>query len=560
MDRLSITSITFNDGTAVRLPKDSMVLIVGPNNSGKSQALKDVNHLVLYSHGGGGVVVTAVEYEWLEATEIESWANSNLKYIDNAGQRVYQTPSGSFNIESLRSTIIERRDYSAYAQRIFMYADGTYRLNAGNPVSLSELTDGQSDIPLLRLYRSVALEKQLDAQARAAFQEGVLVDRHQGAMVTLRIGDRPPEDFVEHVPTDNYIEELRKLPTLDQQGDGVRAYIGLLLFAIAGNQYVVLVDEPEAFLHPPQSRRLGRVFSSRTETQQVIAATHSADFLRGALQCGNHVSVVRLTRSGQQNYAAVLDHDALQKLWSDPILKYSNILDGLFHDAVVLCESDADCMYYSAVLEHLYSDEPNGTGLDLLFVYSSTMHRFETVASALRAVDVPVIIVADIDVLRSQDKLEKLVTTLDGNWGAVAKYWSAATQGLEGRQPLRKVPLQDAIARKMSELADEVVGDHDIEQLRRLLKTESGWDRLKQVGVPGLSAGDQTVACQKLIDDLQEAGLLVVPVGELERFVPEVGGHGPAWATKVLEGMYTRGQAGRRKSSSAPSGMPLPQP
>jgi hypothetical protein len=27
--------------------------------------------------------------------------------------------------------------------------------------------------------------------------------------------------------------------------------------------------------------------------------------------------------------------------------------------------------------------------------------------------------------------------------------------------------------------------------------------------------------------------LLVVPVGELERFVPSVGGHGPAWVSEV---------------------------
>ena len=34
---------------------------------------------------------------------------------------------------------------------------------------------------------------------------------------------------------------------------------------------------------------------------------------------------------------------------------------------------------------------------------------------------------------------------------------------------------------------------------------------------------------------LEALGIFVVPVGELERFVKSVGGHGPAWVAEVLK-------------------------
>ena len=42
-------------------------------------------------------------------------------------------------------------------------------------------------------------------------------------------------------------------------------------------------------------------------------------------------------------------------------------------------------------------------------------------------------------------------------------------------------------------------------------------------------------ACKRLLAKLRAAGLFVVDVGELERFVPSVGNKGPKWVNAVLE-------------------------
>ncbi len=58
---------------------------------------------------------------------------------------------------------------------------------------------------------------------------------------------------------------------------------------------------------------------------------------------------------------------------------------------------------------------------------------------------------------------------------------------------------------------------------------------MKRGGTAAVPQGDASASAGRLINDLASAGLFVVPVGELERWVPEVESHGPAWVSAVLE-------------------------
>ena len=67
------------------------------------------------------------------------------------------------------------------------------------------------------------------------------------------------------------------------------------------------------------------------------------------------------------------------------------------------------------------------------------------------------------------------------------------------------------------------------------MRIVSKWEGLKKSGIAALPSGDATVAFDKLDKALKEVGIFIVPVGELECFVKQVGGHGPDWTNKVLE-------------------------
>jgi hypothetical protein len=308
---------------------------------------------------------------------------------------------------------------------------------------------------------------------------------------------------------------------------------------LGGSQQIILVDEPEAFLHPPQARQLGGVLAGRTEGKQSFIATHSADVLLGALEAEAPTTIVRITRDGDINHAAVLSHAAVSELWSDPLLRYSNLLDGLFHDAVILCEGDADCRYYAAVLDALDTadDEFEGKAPQILFTHCGGKARMPSVIKALRSARVPVIVVADFDVLRNRNDIENICSAIDPNsFSTLEADWNVLTKALgSDSKPLRKTALKGEILAQIDDLDDQILTPSDIKKLRSLLHADDGWDKAKRAGLHSITQGDATMAGRRLLGKLDELGVLVVPVGELERFVPEVPGHGPVWVTAVLE-------------------------
>src|SRR5207249_11934000 len=136
--------------------------------------------------------------------------------------------------------------------------------------------------PIQALFARPDLEEQLSDAAFEAFGEHVTLSRIWGASLELHVGSTDIAPNI--VPQPDYIADIQALPQVQTQGDGVRSFIGLMLALITAQFPIVLVDEPEAFLHPPQARLLGRKLASDIPAgTQVFVATHSADVLQGLL-------------------------------------------------------------------------------------------------------------------------------------------------------------------------------------------------------------------------------------------------------------------------------------
>ena len=106
----------------------------------------------------------------------------------------------------------------------------------------------------------------------------------------------------------NYLQRLASYPQLQDQGDGMRSFIGVILWLILEHYNIFLIDEPETFLHPPQATLLGSVVGELiSDEQQSFIATHSMNFINGLLEkVPNRVRIVRITRSGHSNDFSVL--------------------------------------------------------------------------------------------------------------------------------------------------------------------------------------------------------------------------------------------------------------
>lgn len=463
------------------------------------------------------------------------WATDNLPFTKRDGVDRTQVDGWGEVSPSDFASQWGQPHLGVLTKTMILHADGTTRLTAGNAQGSLDFRTQIPVHPIQKAARNPDLERDFDNISRSAFGIGLTLDRHAGALIPLRMGEPPVFEHTNGVPSLAYLDALAALPPLEVQGDGIKSFMGLTIQLVAGNHQVVLVDEPEAFLHPPQARLLGRLLAQRASGQQVFIATHSADIVQGALESNAPVTIIRVTRDAQMNHVAVLEHDAVAELWSDPLLRYSDVLTGLFHDAVVVCESDSDCRYYAAVRDHLF---PEGTGIrrpQLLYTHCGGKARLPVVIKALESVKVPVLVVADFDILRVERDAQQTFSALGGDWKLLAAKRNVLDAALKSDvKPLRKTAVDDALRARL-ETSAEILTQQDIESLRTILKAETGWDKAKRSGLSAVPQGESYQAAELLIGELIDKGLFVVPVGELERFSPGIGGHGPNWVNEVLE-------------------------
>ena len=101
----------------------------------------------------------------------------------------------------------------------------------------------------------------------------------------------------------------------------MRSFASVVLHVLAPiSPSVLLLDEPEAFLHPPQARLLGEMIAlERSSRAQLFLATHSPDVLHGLISVApENLRVLRIQRDGTVNRIKELDKDLVKKISVDP--------------------------------------------------------------------------------------------------------------------------------------------------------------------------------------------------------------------------------------------------
>ena len=536
-----LKNMKFSDGSVITLNKDDVVVIVGPNNSGKSACLRGIRDLICVN-GAISKVVSSLELQ-REGTheELISWLDTfTVKAKSDVNNPVFQAFETGFSFRD--SMVYWNRENSCLEQmgRFFCYLlNADERLSGSKPTASIAVAREPSHHPIHYLYQNDKLEEKLSGQFRKAFGVDLIVHRCAGNIIPLLTGDRPKVGPNEDRVSYNYIRKLNGLEELQNQGDGMRSFASIVLFTMVGKESVLLVDEPEAFLHPPQARLLGKMLvSDKPAGRQLFISTHSGDVLRGILDANRpNVRVLRIRRTGAVNAVKELKSESIQELWKDPLLRYSNILDGLFHEQVVVCEGDGDARFFSAVMDAVA--EQKGTDArrpDIMFTHCGGKARLPMVVRALRAVEVPIKAVADIDVLNNNHPLQAIIEAAEGNWDDLKQDWSIVKKQVDSKKAeLSTDEVKRQIEELMSTVTEKMLPGFVRPKIESILKQSSPWAIVKDAGKAYIPQGNATQAFIRLLEALRLLGVFVVEVGQIEGFVRSVGNHGPAWVNATLQ-------------------------
>jgi hypothetical protein len=437
--RAWIKNLTFSDGSEISFKNDDIVVIVGPNNAGKSASLHEIRDKLYNRSQKNPVFKDMTTEKEGNIDELMDWLESTTTRFDQLdGSSVFRSVGAEINSYVAESHWqLADGSLATLASFVCRFLGAEERLHTANPAGSIALSTEAPSHPSHFLLRDDAFEMKLSQQFKRAFGLELIIHRAAGNLVPIHIGTRPEIKPGNDRVSLAYVLELEKLPRIHEQGDGMKSFYGLLLYTGVGPHTILLIDEPEAFLHPPQARTLGQmIVMDKPKNRQMFIATHSGDVLRGILDSNSSdVRVIRLRRFGDVNIARELDNSRIAQLWGDPLLRYSNILDGLFHEKVVVCESDADCRFYAAVMDAIFETKEEERKPDIMFTHCGGKARLPLVIRALKQLEVPIAIVADFDVVREEEPLRSIVEAAGGDWTIIMKDWKEVKVAVDGKKP-----------------------------------------------------------------------------------------------------------------------------
>ena len=534
---VTIRSITFSDGTTIELDVNDVIAFVGPNNAGKSLALRE-----LYDHFNtpkNSKVVVSVEFlKTGSKHEFRDFVSKNFRVIHEGEGWSYQGPNFHYHTAENPEQLWPNR-IGTFRTLFCLQIPTETRISASDPPDAIDVYLDPYRHPIHLLFSDDELELEISGHFRKAFGEDLILDRIAGKKWPLIVGERISPNFGEDRISRTYVERLRsQTESLDQQGDGMRSFASVVLHLLAPtSRSLLLLDEPEAFLHPPQARLLGEIIAAKKHSPaQLFAATHSPDVLQGLINVvPQNLRILRMQREGNVNRIKELNKDEIKEISLDPLMKYSSVMSGLFHERVIICESDADCMFYNSILD---LPEIHGeTHPDVLFIHASGKDRMAKLARVLTALGVPVDVIADIDVLRDLHDLEEIIGELSGDWERIGRLAGFLKKEIENNVvTLCLDSVKVRVGRLLDETLDESSTVNNLKsRIDEIFQESKPWSAIKRAGKYALPRGDATQRFDELLPLCSQAGLWIVPVGELEGFCKSTGRKGPAWVQKVID-------------------------
>ncbi|MGY3996345.1 ATP-dependent nuclease [Aeromonas veronii] len=520
---MKIEKLVLKDKQEIELNK--FTVLVGPNNVGKSQTLKDINDIFTRGKMAKTTLISEIMIEKLPDI-IEYLNGLDIKdSVHNIGHKTVKGVKGnliegeSFEIHMPSVENNYKNDgpsslFSNIARFKISYLDAGTRLKVAQKTGSFNPHTGFPQNLLQAVYGDPHTEKTLQEAFLESFGDEIRLDYSGLVEFAFRVSKHFGE-----IPSDprDAFEKMSAFSLLDDQGDGYKSFVGVVLSLLLSKDRIVLLDEPEAFLHPAQARQLGYWIAEHSKhvPGQIIVATHNSNFLSGILSSDQSVDIYRLNRSRDNTSFKKMGASETVSLVKSPLLSSQRVLDAIFHRGVVVCEADADRSIYQTVALKYWGTQ------EFLFIHAHNKQTISTVTTLLRNVDIPVCAIADIDVVNDDCFLDILKSI-----GGPVDLTKAKTDQESIIHAVDTLEESQALV-LLKEKIDEFSGQLDRSEhtlsgargaLNRLRREASNWSSVKSEGISGLPKEVQQVM-HELIETVKHNRLYIVPVGELEKWI-----------------------------------------
>jgi hypothetical protein len=494
-------------------------IFLGPNNAGKSLLLSELDTFLRGPQGNHSATSKIIANLGYDAASAADAAKDAEKYRSEFHNQQRAHPDHTYLSKGNESVLVHSEQLKSYLNKptvsdqygVYSYflRTNTIKLDGANRISLvseKPLGDLQQNPKnrLAELFSNDVAREELRKVVFDAIGQYLVVDPTKPGQVRLRLSKRPPTSEQEEKGLHaEAVSFHSKALEINEASDGIKAFCGILLELFAGDPRVLIIDEPEAFLHPSLAFALGKAVATkaRDSNKQIFASTHSVNFLMGCISAGTPVNVVRLTRNNDVSTARLLAPQNLVRLMRNPLLRSTGLLSGLFYEGVVVTEADPDRVFYAEINERILQKAPAEGARNCLFLNAQNKQTVNQLIRPLRELGIPAAGIVDIDVVKEGGEI----------WG--------------------KLALSVGLTPAMVHSTGTTRGN-----IKRYFDANGG--NMKKGGV-SLLHGAQRAEAEEFFELLRSYGLFVVSAGELEQWLPaqRIGDHGPGWLVPMLESM-----------------------
>jgi AAA15 family ATPase/GTPase len=488
-----------------------ITVFVGPNNSGKSKVLMEIEQFCKNGTiNSNNLILEDIDFQPLLNVEEEISTHTltpNVGELIQPNHIIYGKGSwrNQVNKANLSQWLSNPDQKAAFCQYYTTFntirIDGASRINLVKPEKPDDLQAPPTN-KLSLLFRDNAKRKEVRRIIFDAFGKYFVIDPTSMSQLRIRLSEiEPDSEIIERGIHEAAVEFHKNALDIQQASDGVKAFSGIITTTIAGDPKIILIDEPEAFLHPSLSYKLGKELgnSVSSSNKDLIVSTHSSNFLMGCIQSGAGLNIVRLTYSNNVATARTLPSEKVLKLMRHPLLRSTGVLNGLFYEFVIVTESDSDRAFYQEINERLIQHSPEKGIPNCLFLNAQNKQTIHEIIKPLREMGIPCAGIVDIDIVKEGGTV----------W---SKFLKSAF--------IPEVTFQSTT------VARPLIKGH----------LDSTGVNYKREGGIELLSGAEKEACINLFQQLADYGLFVVPNGELESWLKDLGatGHSPKWLIEIF--------------------------
>ncbi len=400
--------------------------------------------------------------------------------------------------------------------------DGKSRLQLTDPETTHSLHAEPQNM-MMRLFQNSQDLERLRVHVHEAFDRYLALDATSMIQCQFVLAREHPGEHERSFGSAAALEYFKVADNVSDLSDGVKSYIGLHATLLSRDDRIILLDEPEAFLHPPLARLLGHNLTMLAAERgaTIIAATHSPFFLMGCIEARQSTTVVRLGYRNSVPTARSLSSAELRRIMNDPLLRSTGLLNALFHQHVVVCEGDSDQAFYQEINERLRIEgavfkKTDVHSRDCLFINGHSKQNVPKLLGTLRRMGIPSAGVVDLDLLKDKGVVNDL---------------------------LREGGAADALCRSMGQLRGEICKLFEAQARSNQSTDEDIKDRtsslIKDGGIDNLKQESDRKTLRHLLRTLAEHGAFVPEGGETESWLLEHGqdARKSRWLEEVFSGL-----------------------